>query len=80
MVGMRAAWEKYREFVMAQPLDRAGMRPFAWWIFDSGICEQPSDQESTLFEMGLLDDAEIATVRSIYEHLPQSMWPGFMRV
>ncbi|TIS53036.1 MAG: hypothetical protein E5W91_32700 [Mesorhizobium sp.] len=76
---MRVAWEQYRDFFMAQPLDRAGRRPYGWWIFESGLGHQPADEESTLYEMGLLDDAEITTVRHIYEGLPQSMWPRFMR-
>jgi len=75
---MREAWGRHGDWIMErQP--RAGIRAHAWWVFDSGLGYQPDDEATALYEMGLLDATEIAQVRRDYGHLPEEMWPAFMR-
>src|SRR3954468_1512121 len=55
----REAWETHRDALMARK--RAGMRPMAWWEYDS---KEPRDRDVTeclqLYRMGELSEDEIA--------------------
>ncbi|RLP22174.1 hypothetical protein [Mesorhizobium sp. YM1C-6-2] len=72
---MRQAWERYRDYLMALPR-AAGSRPVAWWWFERDM-NSPSGRDETdaLFEMGELDEDEIAQVRRDWANMPPSLQP-----
>lgn len=76
---MRAAWETYRDYMMALPRP-AGTRPVAWWAFERGVDAPPSglDEAQALFEMGELDDEEIAELRRDWSDMPVEQRPRFL--
>lgn len=65
----RAAWERYRDQVMAEHRESwPGERPAAWWQFDSGIDPEgyknkAVDEWELLLFLGELDPEELRTIR-----------------
>lgn len=76
---MRAAWETYRDYMLALPRP-AGSRPVAWWVFERNVGAPPSGpaEAQALFEMGELDDDEIAELRRDWSHMPVELRTGFL--
>lgn len=76
---IRAAWETYRDHMMALPRP-AGSRPVAWWVFDRNVDAPPSGpaEAQALFEMGEMDEAEIEAVRRDWSHMPAELRPRFL--
>src|SRR5262245_28518771 len=55
---LKAAWEKYREPVMAMFV-RDGLRPAAWWRYDAPIPYPGDERErSALYEAGIVTGEE----------------------
>lgn len=77
---MRAAWEQFRDYMMALPRN-AGSRPVAWWRFEKEQ-DPPSGpyEAEALFEMGEMDEAEIEAVRRDWSHMPAELRPRFLSV
>lgn len=63
----RAAWERYRDQVMAEHRESwPGERPAAWWQFDSGIesyKDSAVEEWELLLFLGELDPEELRTIR-----------------
>ena len=76
---MRAAWETYRDYMMALPRP-AGTRPVAWWVLERDVDAPPSGpaEAQALFEMGELDDDEVAELRRDWSDMPVEQRPRFL--
>jgi hypothetical protein len=74
----RAAWERHRNELLAE--SRAGIRPQAWWDYESPI-PRPADgdlETPALYKAGLLSDAEIAELMPWWrEQYDEAQEPGF---
>lgn len=61
----RKAWEYWRPRLLAEyetRMDMPGFRPWAWWIYDSGLGDMPNDQVAALRELGELQPWEEETL------------------
>jgi len=64
MTELRQAWRELGPSILADfeanPKQRAGTRPYAWWIFEQGFDHRPSHEEQLeyLQSNGLLTETE----------------------
>lgn len=76
---MHSLWQLHRDYMMARAKEATpGTRPHAFWVFDVGsVPASVHDEADVLFEMGEMDEAEIAAVRAIWGSGPDG--PMFTR-